>query len=268
VARVPATPSTVKRASWPASVTVIPRSLASEPSDVTETAAAAPVLPAVSRRRPSTTDAVTPPLAALIFAAMVPTSSPAAIATSNVFAPLATCSVSAAPAAVSDDDCVRTSARASASTVTANEPFTAAPPAVATIRAVSLEVATGRGVNTPAPRTACSAPRSASSLARIAASPVSRALARSARCCSRSTGRRSTAISAVTIASVSMPDARPVKLSAPTAAYARLSMWRSQMARSSASWCITRVAGTVFTTSPVSSSRKLATHTLATGSSA
>ena len=58
-------------------------------------------------------------------------------------------------------DCVRTSARASAATVTENDALTALPEAVATMRAGSLEVAIGRAEKTPAPRSACSAPRRA-----------------------------------------------------------------------------------------------------------
>ena len=181
-------------------------------------------------------------------------------------APAARCSVSAAVAEASVDDCVRTSARASALTVTENDALTALAEAVATMRAASLEVAIGRGENTPAPRSACSAPRSAVSRERMSARPARRALARSAERCRRSTGRRSIAISEVTMASVSIPDEMPVKLSPAMLRHARRSMPRSQSALSSASWCMTRVAGTVLTTSPVSASRKLATHTFATGS--
>ena len=212
-ALVPAMPSTVNWASWPASVTATPRSAASDPSEVSDTALAAPVSFEVSRRCPSTTEALTPPPIVLILEAIVAIESPAATATSTLDAPAARCSVSAAVAEASVLDCVRTSARASALTVTENEAFTALAEAVATIRAGSLDVATGRDENTPAPRSACSAPRSAVSRERMSARPASRALARSAERWRRSTGRRSIAISEVTIASVSIPDEIPVKLS-------------------------------------------------------
>ena len=185
-----------------------------------------------SRRCPSTTEALTPPPIVLIFAAMVAIESPAATAR-HARGAGGEMQRSAAVAEASVLDCVRTSARARALTVTENEAFTALAEAVATIRAGSLEVATGRDENTPAPQRLLGAAEGRQPRAHVGQAGEPGA------------GQVGRALEAVDGAPLDRhqggddrvgvdPDEIPVKLSPAISVHARRSMPRSQSERSSA----------------------------------